>query len=63
MSRDKKDCVVEAQWESLSGVHARLDSPPWHKDAIRETAARHDAGQEQPIDWEAAKRELHKRAE
>jgi hypothetical protein len=29
----------------------------------RETAARHDAGKEQPVEWEAAKRELRKRAE
>jgi serine/threonine-protein kinase HipA len=41
----------------------RLESPPWHEEALRETAARHDAGKEQPVDWEAAKRELRKRAE
>lgn len=42
---------------------ARLESPPWHKKALRETAARHDAGEEQPIDWDAAKRELRNRAD
>ena len=50
-------------WNSLSREEARLESPPWHEEALRETAARHDAGKEQPVDWEAAKRELRKRAE
>src|SRR5208282_5728452 len=38
-------------------------SPTWHEEALRETAARYDAGNEPPIDWDAAKRELRKRAE
>ena len=50
-------------WESLSQEEARVESPHWHKEALRETVARHDVGQEQPIDWDAAKRELRKRAE
>jgi hypothetical protein len=54
---------MEELWESLSQEEARLKSPPWHKEALRETGARHDAGKEQPIDWDAAKRELRKRAE
>ncbi len=39
-----------------------LTSPLWHKEALRKTVARHDAGMEQPIEWDAAKRELRKRA-
>jgi hypothetical protein len=31
--------------------------------ALRETDRRHHEGKEQLIDWDAAKRELHKRAE
>ena len=31
--------------------------------ALRETAERYDPGQEQPIDWSAAKREPRKRGE
>ena len=42
---------------------ARLGSPPWHEEALRETAARHDSGKELAIDWGAAKRELRKRAQ
>jgi hypothetical protein len=63
MSSDKKLRAIEELWESLSQEEARLESPPWHKRALGETATRHDAGEEQPIDWDAAKRELRKRAE
>jgi hypothetical protein len=54
---------MEELWESLSQEEARLESPPWHKKALGETATRHDTGEEQPIDWDAAKRELRNRAE
>jgi hypothetical protein len=63
MSWDEKLRTMEELWESLSREESRLESPPWHKEALRETAARHEAGQERPIDWAAAKRELRKRAE
>jgi hypothetical protein len=53
---------MEELWESLSQGEARLESPPWHKKALGETATRHDAGEENPIDWDAAKRELRSRA-
>jgi hypothetical protein len=54
---------MQELWESLGREEARLESPPWHKKALEETATRYDAGEEQPIDWDAAKRELRKRAE
>jgi Putative addiction module component len=63
MSSDKKPRATEELWKSLSQEEARLESPPWHKKALAETAARHEAGEEQPIDWGAAKRELRNRAE
>lgn len=63
MSSDKKLRAMEELWESLSQEEARLESPPWHKKALVETATRRDAGEEHPIDWDAAKRELRKRAE
>ena len=63
MTWDEKLRAMEELWESLSREEVRLESPPWHEGALRETAARHDAGKEQPVDWEAAKRELRKRAE
>ena len=54
MSWDEKLRTMEELWESLSREESRLESPPWHKEALRETATRHDAGEEQPIDWDAA---------
>ena len=53
---------MEELWESVSREEVRLESPPWHQDALRETGGRHDEGKEQPIDWDAAKRELQERA-
>jgi hypothetical protein len=55
--------TMEELWVSLSQDESRLASPPWHQDALRETTVRYEAGQEQPVDWDAAKRELRKRAE
>jgi hypothetical protein len=63
MSRDEKLRAMEDLWQSLSREEARLESPPWHEEALRQTAACHDAGKEQSIDWDAAKRELRNRAE
>lgn len=62
MSGDEKLRPMKALWESLSREEARLESPPWHKQALLETVVRHNAGKELPIDWEAAKRELRNRA-
>lgn len=63
MSWEEKLRTMEELWESLSGEESRLESPPWHKQALQETATRYGRDEEQPIDWAAAKRELRKRAE
>jgi hypothetical protein len=62
MSADEKLRLMEALWESLSREEARLESLPWHKEALLETIVRHNAGKELQIDWDAAKRELRNRA-
>jgi Putative addiction module component len=63
MSLEQKLRAMEELWESLSELKDSFPSPSWHEDRLRETAKRYEAGQEQPIDWEAAKDELRKRAE
>ena len=63
MSWDEKLRAMEELWESISGEESRLVSPPWHEAALQETAALYEDGQEQPLDWAAAKRELRTRAE
>ena len=54
---------VPGLWVSLSQQESRLESPAWHKNVLSETAARFKVGDEPPIDWDAAKRELRKLAE
>lgn len=63
MSRQEKLRAMEELWDSLTQNEADYESPPWHEDALRETAKRYEAGEEQPIDWAVAKRELRNRAE
>jgi hypothetical protein len=61
MSLEEKLRAMEELWESLSNDGSQLASPAWHSDALRETEHRYDAGQEQPIEWATAKRELRDR--
>ena len=61
MSWEEKLRAMEELWESLSGEGARLESPAWHGESLRETEQRYEAGQEQPIDWAIAKQELRER--
>ncbi|MCC7518801.1 MAG: addiction module protein [Verrucomicrobiae bacterium] len=63
MSRTEKLKVMEALWEDLSRNEAEVESPFWHQDALRETEARYAAGQETPVDWDAAKKALRDRFE
>ncbi len=61
MSWEEKLRTMEELWESISGDGARLESPTWHGDALRETEQRYETGQEQPVDWTVAKQELRDR--
>jgi len=45
-------------WEFLSADATKVQPPPWHGDALRDTELRYEAGQERPVDWATAKREL-----
>jgi hypothetical protein len=61
MSLEEKLRAMEELWESLTADVSKFESPPWHGDVLRETEQRYEAGQEQPVDWAAAKRELRER--
>ena len=63
MSRLEKLSAMEALWEDLSRDEKALESPAWHEDALRETERRVAAGEEQPLDGDAAKKELRQRFE
>jgi hypothetical protein len=55
--------MMEELWAALSREEFRLESPPWHEQALKETASRHETGEELTIDWADAKRQLRKRCE
>lgn len=63
MSRMEKLQAMEAIWADLSKAENDVESPAWHNDVLKETAARVAAGQERIADWETAKQELRKRFE
>jgi hypothetical protein len=60
MSRAEKIMVLEALWEDLSRDEGGVESPSWHRDELAATEERVKCGQEQPVDWEQAKKQLRK---
>jgi hypothetical protein len=63
MTRAEKLMVLEALWEDLSRNEAEFESPVWHQAELAATEERVKSGQEQFIDWEAAKKQLRKQFE
>jgi hypothetical protein len=63
MSRAEQLQAMEALWTALSRTESLVDSPTWHADVLKETEARHAAGQEKMTEWEAAKVKLRRRFE
>ncbi len=63
MSRLDKLKLMELLWEQLSRPDDALVSPAWHAEALHETEQRLAEGKEPVMDWEAAKKELHRRFE
>lgn len=61
MTREEKLQTMEAIWDNLARNSVAVDSPAWHKDALKETEARYVAGKEESTEWEAAKKELRER--
>ena len=58
MPRSEKLKLMESLWEDLSRADTDFESPAWHKQALAETERRLAAGQEQVMDWDAAKKKL-----
>lgn len=63
LTHKEKLMAMEAIWEDLSASPEGIESPGWHRDALRETEARAADGLEEPVDWEIAKRQLRKEFE
>ena len=52
--------IIEALWSDLAGDEESFVSPPWHEDALRETASKFTEGSIQSFAWEEAKKKLRK---
>jgi hypothetical protein len=61
MTTAEKPEVMEAFWQDLSLDEGNVPSPDWHKDILEERETSRHSGEEKPINWEAAKRELRSR--
>jgi hypothetical protein len=58
MTVEEKLRAMEAIWADLSRNAESIPSPAWHGEVLREREERVRSGQEKPIPWERAKREL-----
>ena len=58
LSRDEKLRFMEALWDDLSREDCAVVSPEWHGKALQETEESAVAGNQIPVDWEEAKRDL-----
>ena len=63
LSREEKIIVMEAIWVDLLDEEESIESPDWHREALKKTEIRLDAGQEKSMDWREAKKELRKQFE
>jgi hypothetical protein len=61
MTLAEKLRAMEALWADLSRNEAQIQSPAWHQRVLEEREQRVQAGQETPMDWEAAKKQLRAR--
>ena len=48
----------EAIWDDLLASSEHVESPRWHREALKETEARVAEGIEEPVDWDQAKAKL-----
>jgi Putative addiction module component len=58
MSIEEKISTMEIIWDDLC-QHQNVQSPDLHQDVLQIREKNRLAGQEQPMDWQEAKREIH----
>lgn len=61
MTTAEKLQAMEALWADLTRDEQQFESPAWHEAVLRKRQELLDNGQETPIDWEVARRELCER--
>jgi hypothetical protein len=62
MSREEKLRAMEALWADLSQDEAALESPAWHREALRETEQLAREGKAKFSDWQTARRRIRRKA-
>jgi len=62
MTTAEKLQAMEELWADLTTGSESFESPDWHLDELSATEKRVTAGEEEFIDWEAAKESLRNRA-
>ncbi|HEY5909494.1 MAG TPA: addiction module protein [Verrucomicrobiae bacterium] len=55
--------IIETLWADLARDEDAFESPAWHEEELKKTAADFGAGRIEALDWEDAKNELRKRFE
>ena len=61
MTTAEKLRVMEDIWADLTRSEQEFESPAWHESVLREREERVRSGEETPVDWEMAKKELRDR--
>jgi hypothetical protein len=58
MTTSEKLRLMEDLWADLSRDEQQFESPAWHEGVLKEREERVRKGEESPIDWEIAKKEV-----
>jgi Putative addiction module component len=58
LTRSEKLCMMEAIWDDLARDSAKLESPDWHAQALRQAEHSYAEKQTDFISWDLAKKML-----
>jgi hypothetical protein len=61
MTTAEKLRVMEDIWADLTRNEQEFESPAWHESILKKREEQMRSGEETPIDWEVAKKELRSR--
>lgn len=53
--------AMELLWADLSRNEAKIESPAWHGDVLRDREAKIKSGEAKFMDWETAKKQLREK--
>jgi hypothetical protein len=63
MTTPDKLRLMEALWQDLSADDSQVISPDWHGEVLTERDRLITSGEEKPLDWEIAKKQLREELE